>query len=127
MKNDELNKIHLKISSMKEYQLLYYDNKCHDQLVALLIKFKTLGLYIPKEIFELIVNDRIINRHITPIAHARVELNKLEYWSPRAKFLAKKARLHWSKLSDQFITDITTNKQKEEILEASEPNVHKKY
>ena len=126
MTNDELTKIHVKISSMREYQLLYYDNKCHDQLVALLIKFKKLGLYVPKEIFELIVNERVINRHVTPIAYARRELNKLEAWSPRAKFLAKKAKLHWKELSGQFITNMTTNKQKKEILEVSEPNTRKK-
>ncbi len=125
MKNNELTELHLKISSMKEYQLLYYDSKCHAQLVNLLIKFKKLGLYIPKEIFELIVNGRVINRHVTPISYARTELNKLEYWSPKAKSLAKKARVHWKELSSQFVTNITTDKQKKEMLEVSEPNTRR--
>lgn len=126
MKDKKTNQLYNKISAMREYELLYYDKRHHNQLVVLLMHFKKLGLYVKKEVFELIVNGRVINKKITPISYARIELDKLEYWSPKARMLAKKARLHWSKLSDQFITNMTTNKQKKEMLEASEPNIHRK-
>lgn len=126
MKDTKIHKLYNKISTMPEYDLLYYDKRHHNQLVVLLMHFKKMGLHVKKEIFELIVNGRIINKKITPISYARKELDILESWSPKARMLAKKARLHWSKLSDQFITNITTNKQKKEMLEASEPNIHRK-
>lgn len=124
MKDKKIHKLYDKISTMREYDLLYYDKRHHNQLVVLLMHFKKLGLHVKKEVFELIVNGRIINKKVTPISYARRELDILEYWSPKARMLAKRARLHWSKLSDQFITNITTNKQKKEILEASEPKIY---
>lgn len=127
MKDNKIHKLYDRISTMREYELLYYDNRHHDQLVVLLMYFKKLGLYVKKEIFELIVNERIINKKITPISYARRELYKLEAWSSKTKILAKKAQLSWKELSNQFITNITTDKQKKEIFEVSEPNVNKKF
>lgn len=126
MKDKKIYKLYNKISTMREYDLLYYDKRHHNQLVALLMHFKKLGLYVKKEIFELIVHRRIINHEITPISYARRELYKLEHWSPKAKILAKRARLHWRELSNRFVNNLITDKQKKEILEASEPNIKRK-
>ena len=126
MKDKKIHKLYDKISTMPEYDLLYYDKRHHNQLVVLLMHFKKLGLHVKKEIFELIVNGRIINKKITPISHARRELDKLEAWSPKAKMLAKRARLNWKELSGRFVNHMITDGQKREILEASEPNVRRK-
>lgn len=123
MKDKKIHKLYDRISTMREYELLYYDNRHHDQLAVLLIYFKKLGLYVKKEVFELIVNRRIINKKVTPISYARMELKKLEAWSSKTKILAKKAKLSWKELSNQFITNITTDQQKKEIFEVSETNV----
>ncbi len=126
MKDQKIYKLYNKISTMREYDLLYYDKRHHNQLVVLLMHFKKLGLYVQKEIFELIVNGRIINKKVTPISYARMELEKLEAWSSKTKILAKRAKLSWKALSNQFVTNITTDKQKKEIFEVSEPNIRRK-
>ena len=126
MKDKKIYKLYNKISTMREYDLLYYDKRHHNQLVVLLMHFKKLGLYVQKEIFELIVNGRIINKKVTPISYARRELDKLEAWSPKAKMLAKRARLNWKELSSRFVNSMITDIQKIEILEISEPNIRRK-
>lgn len=109
------------ICNLVEYDILCLYEQYGFQLKKLFLLLEKEGIYLSKEIFELVINDRLINKHETPIAHARNKLKKLTKWNRRTKDIAINSKLDWERLSKQFIHSNTTNRVKKEIWEISLP------
>ena len=120
---EELIQLGLYIDQLTEHELLCYNEKYNSKLKDLFLALEYNGIYIRKEFFEFIVNDRLINKHVMPIAYARQQLNKCNSWNQKTEKLAKDSKLDWSQLKKLFIKEKTTKEVKDEIWKTSTPKL----
>ncbi len=118
---DELIQLGLYIEQLTEYDILCYYHKYNSKLKKLFLILEYNGIYIRKEFFEFVVNYRLINKHVMPIAYARKQLNKCNQWDEKAKQLSQDCKMDWNQLKKKFINKQTTDKEKKEIWAVSIP------
>lgn len=118
---DELIQLGLYIEQLNEYDILCYNNKYNLKLKKLFLILEYNGIYVKKEFFEFVVNYRLINKYVMPIAYARQQLNKCNRWGNNTKQLCKDSKMDWHQLKKKFINERTTDGEKQEIWEVSIP------
>jgi len=117
----KLNQLGEYIYNLGESDILRLYEGYGPKFKALLMLLEREGIYISKEIFELVINGNLINKHKTPISYARQELQQLTKWNKRTRTIAKASKLDWEQLSQQFVHRNTADKVKQEIWEISLP------